>query len=125
MMKGYHPIMHTNLFGSYRVPLWAADDDYEVSVGENNSRMFSNETLPDRIKTALSMINAYPTRDYADWEINPVNVYINHQTPELDEVGWRINRGMYMLVLDNKFLGDITNGRYTRGEGKEEGKGNP
>jgi len=78
MRKGYHPIMHTNLFGSYRVPLWAADDDYEVSVGENNSRMFSNETLPDRIKTVISMINAYPTRDYADWEINPINVYINH-----------------------------------------------
>ena len=54
-----------------------------------------------------------------------MNVYINHQTPELDEVGWRINRGMYMLVLDNEFLGGITNGRYTRGEGKEEGEGNP
>jgi len=122
MRKGYHPITHSMLDYSYRVPMWTAEDEYEISVGENHSRMFTNETLPDRVKTVISMINAYPTRDYADWEINPINVYINHQDPSLDDIGWRINRSMYMLVLTNEFLGDIANGRHTRSQSKEESK---
>ena len=113
MRESYHPITHSYLDHTYRVPMWTADDDYEVSVGRNNYRMFTNETLPDRIATAISMINAYPTRDYADWEINPINVYINHQDPALDEIGWRINRSMYMLVLPTDYLENLANGRYT------------
>ena len=122
MRKGYHPITHNYLSSSYRVPMWTAENEYEISVGENHCRMFTNDTLPDRVKTAISMINAYPTRDYAEWEINPINVYINHQDPSLDEIGWRINRSMYMLVLTGEFLEEVASGRYTRSESKEESK---
>jgi len=112
-MKNIIPIMHSYLTHSHRVPMWTAENDYEVSIAPNHRKMFTNDTLPDRIATAISMINAYPTRDYAEWELNTINVYINHQDPALDEIGWRINRNMYMLVLPTVFLENMANGRYT------------
>lgn len=119
MRTGFHPITHSYLLNSYRVPLFVDDNHYEICIAPNKSWMFDEDTLPDRIKAALSMINAYPLNDQEDWEINDLSVFINTQDERLNEVGWRIHKGLYMLVLEQTYIGEI-NGSYTGSQSKKE-----
>jgi hypothetical protein len=100
----YVPVMHSVWTDHWRVPLWVEGDTYRLCVGKNSYRYFRDETLPEEIKSALGMINAFPPNDVPIWDVNPINAYINAQDPKLDTIGWRVSRYLYIVILSREQL---------------------
>lgn len=100
----YTPVSHSFLMGSYRVVMRKDDDEYIVHIAKDQTRRYTDETLPDRIKSALSMIHAFPPRLRESWSLGSSDLFINHQTPELNEVGWQVSKDLYIVVLDQDYL---------------------
>lgn len=96
----YVPIANTTLTG-FRVPMWRDDDAYEVCIADHKYRMYDDETLPDFIKASLSMIHAFPYKEsnlpVFGWYWT--NTYINNQDSRLNDIGWRVNDNLYILVM--------------------------
>lgn len=100
----YSPVAHQTIHGSYRTPIWVENYNYAINVGTNKIRYFNEELLPDRIKSCLSMIHAFPSRLLPEWKVNPIDCYTNHQDKRLDDIGWQVSKNLYVLVLDQVFL---------------------
>ena len=100
----YTPVTHSFLSNSYRVVMITDDDEYIVHVAKDQTRRYTDDTLPDRIKSALSMIRAFPPRLRDPWTIGSSDLFINSQTPELNEVGWQVTKNLYIVVLDQEYL---------------------
>lgn len=100
----YTPVTHSYLTNSYRVVMRKEDDEYVVHVTKDQTRRYTDDTLPDRIKSILSMIHAFPPRLRESWSLGSSDLFINNQTPELNEVGWQVSKDLYVLVLDQDFL---------------------
>jgi hypothetical protein len=115
----YVPLRHATKRDAYRIPVWLEGDTYRVTIGERKYRFFSDETLPDYIKSTLGMVNAFSRNDCPIWQVNTINAYINNQDPKLNEIGWRVSSNLYMLTLDVEHLQELYGG-YTREESKEE-----
>lgn len=115
----YVPVQHSAWTDHWRVPLWIEGDTYRLSLGQNAYRYFTDETLPNELKSALAMISAFPPNDTPIWEVDPINAYINKQDAKLDTIGWRVSRYLYIVILSREFLGGVS-GKHTRIEGKEE-----
>lgn len=98
------PVSHSYLMGSYRVAMRKEDDEYVVHITKDQTRRYTDDTLPDRIKSALSMIHAFPQRLREPWEIGSSDLFINSQTMELNEVGWQVTKNLYIVVLDQECL---------------------
>jgi hypothetical protein len=90
--------------GSYRVAMRKEDDEYVIHITKDQTRRYTDDTLPDRIKSALSMIHAFPQRLREPWEIGSSDLFINSQTMELNEVGWQVTKNLYIVVLDQDYL---------------------
>lgn len=82
------------------------DRTYKLYMGNNMIRTFTDETLPDQIKSLLGMINAF------DWDkINGVYDDPTHMLwgaasyypPIANEIGWRIKH-RYALVVPYKYF---------------------
>lgn len=113
------PVHHSMLMDSWRVPMWVEEGTYTISVGQKAYRMFNESDLPERIKAQLSMIHAFPLKDYPDWMDISVTGYINHQDERLNDVGWRLRPDLYMLILDRQQLEELSHG-YTREQSQSQ-----
>jgi len=117
----------------HRVYAFHANDTYKIYLGDNIKRVFTDETLPDAIKTTMGLINAYQWKttgmngDSIIWKFEP-------DYPEVAfEIGWRDGEH-YCLVLSDKVfkqLRGVTDedsdtvrevGNDARGQGQSEGK---
>lgn len=98
----YEPYPHPTVRGSYRVPVWVDPGQYQVCIAPKTYRYFNEQTVPDKIVALLAMIRAIPfkERDY-EW---PHQTYVNMQDKRLDEIGWKVDDILHMLVLDHEFL---------------------
>jgi hypothetical protein len=112
----YVPIAHAKIAGSYRTPMMVEKYNYALCIGKDKIRNFSEETLPDKIKATMTMIHAFPPSFREKWAINPIDAYINVQDKKLDDIGWQVTKNLYILILDQAFLGEM-HGRHTREEG--------
>lgn len=81
------PVHHSMLVNSWRVPMWVEEGTYTISVGQKAYRMFNESDLPEGIKSQLSMIHAFPFKDYPNWINVSVEGYINQQDERLNDVG--------------------------------------
>ena len=115
----YVPMRHATKADAYRIPVWLEGDLYKVTIGEDKYRFFTEETLPDCIKSTLGMVNAFPRNDSPIWLVNSISAYINNQDPKLDEIGWRVSSNLYMLTVDIEHLKELY-GRHAGEESKEE-----
>jgi hypothetical protein len=88
----------------YRVPMWTADGEYSINVGQYETRYYTDETLPSEIKVSVAMINAFPFKPLADWEVTDYTVYVNTQDSKLDDIGWRVTQKMYVIVMERSSL---------------------
>ena len=103
----YVPVMHTSWTDHWRVPMWVDGDMYRVCLGQNYYRHYTDDTLPTVLKSAFSMINAFPPNDVPIWEVDPLTAYINKQDEKLNTIGWRVNRHLYIIILGRDQMEDL------------------
>jgi hypothetical protein len=110
------PIMHPTLHDHHRVPLYCDSGRYEVFVGDKFIRIFDEVSLPVEIRSLVAMVKASTIeepenylKDVPFWELG--KIYTVDPDSQSAELGWRVCKDLYVLVLPTKFL------LYLRGEG--------
>ena len=110
MLGHLSPVVHPKNWDLIRVPVMRADGHYIVFVGDRTTRMFTENTLPDMLKAKMAMILASDSLCKRDHEIYKMDVYTNHQSPELDEVGWQVSPSYFCLVMSRENLSSLISG---------------
>ena len=114
----YEPFPHPTVHGSYRVPVWVDPGEYQVCIAPKTYRYFNDQTVPDKIVGLLAMIRAIPEKPkhqphpawiqpsppIPDYKNHPPLAYINNHDKRLDEIGWKVDDVLHMLVLDEGYL---------------------
>ena len=103
------PVVHKTLNGLHRVSLREEDGEYQLQVDDHYVRRYDADTLPNEIKVRLAMIKAIPIDHFTDEEIyhNTFLFYDNHHSKNLDDVGWRVTKNLYCLVLPTTLLNKL------------------
>ena len=105
------PVVHPKHWDFIRVPLRRIDTRYIVYVADGLVRYYDEDTLPDALKTKMAMILASPQPALIDERrLQKLTVYINAQSSDLDEVGWRVSETYFCLVLDRPTLESLKGG---------------
>jgi hypothetical protein len=81
-----------------------------VYVADGFHRIYTDDTLPDVLKSKFAMINANGEKFLFDSKILRLTLYTNTHAPELDEVGWRASATYYCLVVDRLTLESLKGG---------------
>jgi hypothetical protein len=103
------PVVHTRDWDLIRVPVRKVDDQYIVYVADGFHRLYTDDTLPDVLKSKFAMIHANGEGFLSDSKILRLTLYVN-TNPELDEVGWRASDTYYCLVVDRPTLESLKGG---------------
>lgn len=98
------PMVHKTNWELMRVPLRRTVDHYVVYVGVGFSRRYDEHTLPDELKTKMAMILASDAEYLVDEKLHRLQLYVNQNSPELDEIGWRASESYFCLVLTRPTL---------------------
>ena len=107
------PVVHQRNWDLVRVPVRKIEDHYTVYVADGYHRRYDEETLPDELKTKMAMILASPhNKALPDFKLDKLKLYQNHQSEELDEIGWRASESYFCLALTRPTLASM------RGEGE-------
>jgi hypothetical protein len=104
------PVVHKTLSGLHRVALREEDGEYQLQVDDHYVRRYDADTLPDEIKVRLAMIKAIPMLEVFNDEAiyhNTFLFYDNHHSKNLDDVGWRVTKNLYCLVLPSTLLNKL------------------
>jgi len=104
------PVVHKTLNGLHRVALSEEDGEYQLQVDDHYVRRYDANTLPDEIKVRLAMIKAVPMLEvFTDEELyfNSFRFYENNHSKNLDDVGWRVTKNLYCLVLPSTLLNKL------------------
>lgn len=112
MLGNLSPVTHHTNPNLYRVPLKREGDKYILYVADNFVRNFTNDTLPDEIKTKLAMITAASYTDVRDWSVYNTDVYIpTHPIKGFKEIGWQVSDSYFCICMSKESIEDL------RGEG--------
>lgn len=110
-MLNLAPIVHQKKWDLVRVPmLRAVDGHYVVFVGDKMVRRYDDNTLPDVLKSNLAMVLASSQRFVSDHEVGNMAIYTNNQSPELDEIGWRVSDSYFCMVVSRDTLNSMKGG---------------
>ena len=102
------PVVHQRNWDLVRVPVRKIEDHYTVYVADGYHRRYDEETLPDELKTKMAMILASPhDKATSDLKLDKLRLYQNHQSEELDEIGWRASESYFCLVLTRPTLASM------------------
>jgi hypothetical protein len=102
------PVVHQRNWDLVRVPVRKIEDHYTVYVADGYHRRYDEETLPDELKTKMAMILASPhNKALPDFKLDKLALYQNHQSEELDEIGWRASESYFCLVLTRPTLASM------------------
>ena len=127
------PISHWAVGDYIRVPMIIDDDEYILSVGDKDIRMYTDETLPDFIKALMTMIHAFTPnlfhfvdntdvfRPDSNYYIKTQSIYDNNMDKKLDEIGWQLTSHFYMLILTTIQFNEVRDGN-TRKESQRQSK---
>jgi hypothetical protein len=106
------PVQHASLNDHHRVPVVSLSGKYEVYVGDNFIRLFSEDDLPDIIKSRIAMVKA-ATVNIPDTYLTSENIgqiYTGDPMSPMYEIGWQVSKELFVVVIPSK---DLT---YLRGE---------
>ena len=110
------PIQHATMSDHHRVPVAFINGKYEIYVGDRMVRIFTPETLPDNIKSLITMIRAGqepPHPSSVDFAVLS-SMYDHPRNSTFYEIGWYITPELFILVIPTKDLtylkGDQYNG---------------
>lgn len=102
------------------------EDTYTLHMGKGMTRQFTNETLPDEVKSLLGLINSFNWDEIHTWFTGDgaLSQWIGNRAydeilwsdrpnypPVCKEIGWRVGN-RYALVVSMKFFNTL------RGEGE-------
>lgn len=93
------PVTHSWNLNLVRVPVRRIDDHFIVYVDDGYHRRYDKDTLPDDLKTKLTMILAVEHTVIPDRELSRLDLYSNTQSLDLDEIGWRASETYYCVVV--------------------------
>lgn len=90
-------------------------DVYKLYVGQGMVREFTNETLPDEIKSLIAMINVFDWNELHKTNIGPLSQWLDDQSqilwsakpyypPIANDIGWRINNAYALVLPQESFL---------------------
>ena len=103
MFTDLAPIVHQTNWDLCRVPVMREGDIYHVFVGDNFIRHFKEDTLPDNIKSKLTMILASAHQVVRDEDVYKMAIYQPIEpNPEFSEIGWRASESYFCVVLPHK-----------------------
>ena len=100
------PMTHEWLIDHYRVPIYKQflpEDSYTVYIGKNATRMYTMETMPDYIKTKITIANAHREPIFLDDDVmTPLNVFAidGYISKDMQETAWRVCSSIYVVVLN-------------------------
>lgn len=100
------PISHATLTDHYRVPLQRLPPEYKVFVGAGFTRMFDETSIPDYVKSKITMADAASVSTIPDYELYETDLFI-YKGNGLGDVAWRASDTMYIVVLDKQQLTDM------------------
>lgn len=106
------PVQHASLNDHHRVPVVSLFGKYEVYVGDNFIRLYSEDDLPDIIKSRIAMVKA-ATVNIPDTYLTSENIgqiYTGDPMSPMYEIGWQVSKELFVVVIPSK---DLT---YLRGE---------
>jgi len=109
VIKSLSPVSHP-IAGMYRVPVRIEDEKHTIYVGDNHTRMFDVDTLPAFIKHKLAMIIVSATPESvnrSDEFLSKLELYDTPSTGDLQTVGWRASRTMYIVVMSGDELSSL------------------
>jgi hypothetical protein len=104
------PVVHQRDWGLVRVPVCREDGHYTVYVADGYQRIYTDDTLPDELKSRFAMILARSNgKVLADDKLIQLTLFVNTDD-QLDEIGWRASETFFCLVLPRKFLESLKGG---------------
>ena len=86
----------------YMVPLIAIDG-YEIVIGKNHRRIFTDNTLPDFIKKVLAMAKASATKVLHDSEMYKFELYVC-PVKHMEYIGWQASQSVFIIVMTKEQL---------------------
>lgn len=88
-----------------RTPLrvYHMEDRYTVCIAGDQRRIFSSETAPDEIKTAIAMIRAFPPEVRYQRGTATMMYYVPPD-PRLADIGWQLDDYTYIVILEPDLL---------------------
>jgi len=105
------PVVHPKRWELIRLPVRKVNNEYIVYVADGFHRIYTDDTLPDVLKSKFAMILANgESANVPDSKILRLTLYTNTHAPELDEVGWRASKTYYCLVVDRLTLESLKGG---------------
>jgi hypothetical protein len=94
------------------VPVVSLFGKYEVYVGDNFIRLYTEDDLPDIIKSRIAMVKAATVKipdSYLTSE-NIGQIYTGDPMSPMYEIGWQVSKELFVVVIPSR---DLT---YLRGE---------
>jgi hypothetical protein len=105
------PVVHPKRWDLIRLPVRRVNDEYIVYVADGFHRIYTDDTLPDVLKSKFAMILANGGGTFVpDSKVLRFTLYTNTFSPELDEVGWRASDTYFCLVVDRLTLESLKGG---------------
>ena len=104
------PVVHPKNWELIRLPVRKINDNYIVYVADGYHRIYTDDTLPDVLKSKFAMILASEGSYVPDSKVLRLTLYTNAYSPELDEVGWRASDTYFCLVVDRLTLKSLKGG---------------
>jgi len=105
------PVVHPKKWDLIRLPVRKVSNEYIVYVADGFHRIYTDDTLPDVLKSKFAMILANGgSANIPDSKILRLTLYTNTDSPELDEVGWRASDTYFCLVVDRLTLESLKGG---------------
>lgn len=114
MQTKLSPIQHATLNDHHRVPVAHIHGKYEVYVGDNFIRLFTEDDLPDEIKSRLTMIRA-ATIEPPEFDMKLAtiqHIYEGDPKSHTYEIGWQVATNLFVVVLPSRYLTYLRGGEY-------------
>lgn len=107
VVRNLAPVSHETE-GLYRVPVHIENELHTVYVGDNHTRMFDADTLPDFLKHKLAMITVSDNGELIqDKLLSPLSLFATRKG-KLETIGWRASQSMYIVVMTLSELHSLT-----------------
>jgi hypothetical protein len=100
MLGTLSPVVHQYNYALYRVPLRKEGNSYTIYVGDEFTRVFDEDTLPDEVKSKMAMVLARGNPIIHDHEVTQLNLMTTPlRNDDFIEVGWRVSDMWFVVVL--------------------------
>lgn len=99
MFNELEPIPHFKLTDYIRVPVWRNGTEYIVYMGRRYRRRYTLSTLPECIKSKLTIANCIATDYKNDYEISIQDVFVCEDMTGEPDTAWRASENLYVVII--------------------------